>query len=455
MSRSKVTDGGAANLERYVIRGGTRLQGMVDVCGAKNAVLPVLAATLLCPETCVIHNVPLLQDVFLMVDILEHLGAQVKWEKNTLIIKAETINPTQVPEEIMKKMRASNLVMGSLLSRFRYARIPFPGGCAIGSRPMDYHIKGIRQLGAAIDESNGYIEASAEKLRGNEIYFDFPSVGATENVMMAAVLASGETVVRNAAREPEIVDLANFLIKMGAKITGAGCSTIYVTGVKRLHGVEHPVIPDRIVAGTYMLAAAITGGDLILRNAMAEHLEPLIAKLRASGISVRKNGQGIQIRGTPNMKAVDIKTMPYPGFPTDIQPQMMALLTLTQGTSIILENIFENRFKHTDELRRMGAQITVEGRMAVIKGVKSLYGAEVEATDLRAGAALVLAGLAAEGTTVIHHIEHIDRGYHALEEKYRAIGANIIRERSKDSTLEPPSLYPSPEDKNEGIYCKT
>ncbi|MGI6677567.1 MAG: UDP-N-acetylglucosamine 1-carboxyvinyltransferase [Dehalobacterium sp.] len=442
-------------MERYVIKGGTRLQGMVDVCGAKNAVLPILAATILCPEPCVIHNVPLLQDVYLMVDILEHLGARVKWEKNTLIIDAAAINPQQIPEETMKKMRASNLVMGPLLSRFRYARIPFPGGCAIGSRPMDFHIKGIRQLGATIDESYGYIEATAKKLRGNEVYFDFPSVGATENLMMAAVLAPGNTVIRNAAREPEIVNLAKYLIQLGAKIAGAGCSTIYVTGVESLHGAEHFVIPDRIVAGTYMLAAAITGGDLILKNAVVEHLEPLIDKLRASGVSVRKNGQGIRVQGAACMKAVDIRTMPYPGFPTDIQPQMMAYLTLAQGTSIILENIFENRFKHADELRRMGAQITVEGRMAVVKGAKSLSGAEVEATDLRAGAALVLAGLAAEGTTIINQIEHIDRGYHALEEKYRILGAKIIRESFKKSCLDPPSLYSSQEGKDSGIYSKT
>lgn len=416
-------------MERYVIEGGTRLHGSVEVCGAKNAVLPILAATILSAETCVIHNIPLLQDVVLMMEILEYLGAEVKWEKKTLIINGAAINPAEMPEEAMKKMRASNLVIGPLLGRFHFARVPFPGGCAIGSRPMDYHIKGLSQLGAIIDERYGYIEAHANKLAGGEIYFDFPSVGATENVMMAAVLSPGTTVIRNAAREPEIVDLANFLNGMGAKVHGAGSDIIQITGVEKLHGVEHRVIPDRIVAGTYMLAAAMTNGDLLLRNAVAEHLEPLIAKLRASGVSVLKGNKGIRIRGVPRVKAVDIKTMPYPGFPTDIQPQMMALMTVAQGTSLILENIFENRFKHAAELRRMGAHITVEGRIAVIKGVKKLTGAYVETTDLRAGAALVLAGFAAEGVTVVEDIEHIDRGYHRLEEKYALLGANIIREK--------------------------
>jgi len=423
-------------LEKYIIKGGTRLHGFVEVCGAKNAVLPVLAATILSPETSVIYNVPLLQDVVLMLEVLEHLGAKVRWEKKTLIINTSAINPTEVPEEIMKKMRASNLVIGPLLSRFRYAKVPFPGGCAIGSRPMDYHIKGIRQLGATIDERYGYIEAHANKLIGGEVYFDFPSVGATENVMMAAVLSPGVTVIRNAAREPEIVDLAHFLNNMGAKVAGAGSDIIQITGVERLHGTEHKVIPDRIVAGTYMLAAAITNGDILLRNAVVEHLEPLIAKLRASGVSVQKNGKGIRVRGVPRLKSVDIKTMPYPGFPTDIQPQMMTVMSIAQGTSIILENIFENRFKHADELRRMGAHITTEGRVAVVKGVKKLTGADVEATDLRAGAALVLAGLAAEGVTVVHNIEHIDRGYHCLEQKYAPLGANIIREKTTDPTLD-------------------
>ncbi|MGI6686000.1 MAG: UDP-N-acetylglucosamine 1-carboxyvinyltransferase [Bacillota bacterium] len=417
-------------MERYVITGGTRLHGVIEVCGAKNAVLPILAATILTPETCIIHNVPGLQDVLLMVEVLESLGAKVEWEGKTLIINASVIDPSQVPEVIMKKMRASNLVIGPLLSRFNYARVPFPGGCAIGSRPMDYHIKGLRQLGAEIDDRFGYIEAhAATKLLGGEVYFDFPSVGATENIMMAAVLASGVTVIRNAAREPEIVDLANFLNSMGAKVSGAGSDTIQICGVERLFGVEHRVIPDRIVAGTYMLAAAITNGDIIIKNAVVEHLEPLIAKLRAAGISVQKNGKGMRVKGCPRYRAVDIKTLPYPGFPTDIQPQMMALMSLAHGTSIILENIFENRFKHADELRRMGASITVEGRVAVVKGVKRLTGTDVEATDLRAGAALVLAGLAAEGVTVIHNIGHIDRGYHRLEEKYALLGANIKREK--------------------------
>ncbi|ATW25054.1 UDP-N-acetylglucosamine 1-carboxyvinyltransferase [Candidatus Formimonas warabiya] len=416
-------------MERYIITGGTRLHGLVEVCGAKNAVLPILAATLLSAETCVIHNVPQLQDVVLLVEILEYLGAKIKWEKKTLIVNASNINPTEVPEETMKKMRASNLVLGPLLSRFHSARAPFPGGCAIGSRPMDYHIKGLEQLGASIIEKYGNIEAYAHKLTGDTVYLDFPSVGATENIMMAATLAEGVTMIRNAAREPEIVDLALFLKSMGAKIEGAGSDNIQITGVAKLHGADHTVIPDRIVAGTYMLAAAITNGDLVLRNAVAEHVEPLTVKLRASGVIVSKNGKGLRVRGVPRVKSVDLKTMPYPGFPTDIQPQMMALMTVAQGTSVILENIFENRFKHADELRRMGANIIVEGRVAVVKGVKRLTGAMVEATDLRAGAALVLAGMAAEGITVIENIGHIDRGYHRLEQKYALLGARIVREK--------------------------
>ncbi len=391
--------------------------------------MPILAATILSSETCIIHNVPLLQDVMLMVEVLEYLGAKIKWEKGTLIVDPSNICPNEVPEDVMKKMRASNLVIGPLLSKFHYAKVPFPGGCAIGSRPMDYHIKGLQQLGASVIEKYGFIEAYADKLAGDDIYFDFPSVGATENIMMAAALSQGVTLIRNAAREPEIVDLARFLNGMGAKIEGAGSDVIQITGVPKLHEVEHTLIPDRIVAGTYMLAAAITNGDILLGNAVSEHLEPLTAKLRAAGVSVVKNGKGIRVRGVLRVKAVDIKTMPYPGFPTDIQPQIMSLMTLAQGTSVILENIFENRFKHADELRRMGAHITVEGRVAVVKGVKRLTGAFVEATDLRAGAALVLAGMAAEGITIVENIGHIDRGYYELEQKYTMLGAKILRER--------------------------
>jgi len=414
-------------LEKYVITGGTRLHGSVEVGGAKNSILPILAATLLCPETCVIYNVPLLRDVVVMAEVLRYFGAKIKWERNTLVINSGDVHITDIPEETMKKMRASNLVIGPLLSRFRYVKTPFPGGCAIGSRPMDYHIKGLQQLGASVREKHGYIEASTAGLVGGEIYLDFPSVGATENIIMAATLAGGVTVIRNAAREPEVVDLANYLIGMGAKVAGAGTDVIEITGVSRLHGTEHSVIPDRIAAGTFMVAAAITGGDVLIHNVVTHHLEPLMAKLKEAGVYVGKDEKGLRVKGTKMLKAVDLKTMPYPGFPTDIQPQMMALMALAQGTSVVSESIFENRFKHADELRRMGADIKLEGRIAVVKGVPQLTGAVVEATDLRAGAALVLAGCAAEGITVVENIDHIDRGYHKLEQKLVSLGAQIVR----------------------------
>jgi UDP-N-acetylglucosamine 1-carboxyvinyltransferase len=439
-------------MEKFIITGGIRLQGEVKVCGAKNSILPILAACLLSSETCVVHNIPQFQDVLVMIDALKWLGVKIKWEKNTLILNATDAQVNEVPEEIMKKMRASNLVIGPLLSRFNYVKAPFPGGCAIGSRPMDYHIKGLQQLGAIIKEKHGHIEACTTGLTGGEVYFDFPSVGATENILMAASLASGVTLIRNAAREPEISDLAAFLNGMGAKIDGAGTDTIQVTGVKRLYSVEHTVIPDRIEAGTFMLGAAITDSDIFLRNAKAEHLQLLIAKLKEAGIVVVKDMKGIRVKGTRRTKAIDIKTMPYPGYPTDLQPQMMALMTLAQGTSIISESIFENRFKHADELRCMGADIIIEGKVAVIKGVKKLTGAVVEATDLRAGAALVLAGLAAEGVTIVENIGHIDRGYYFMEKKYASLGASIKRTNGEgrktslgssiDNTIDSGSGYP-------------
>lgn len=414
-------------MDKYVITGGSRLEGALDVCGAKNAILPILAACLLSSGTCVIHNVPSLQDVMIMIEVLGYFGVKITWEQKTLVVDASHACPAEVPENVANKMRASNLVLGPLLARFKYVRVPFPGGCAIGSRPMNYHIKGLCQLGAAVTEKHGFVEAEAESLVGGEVYLDFPSVGATENTMMAATLARGITVIRNAAREPEITDLANFLNKMGARIEGAGTDAIQVRGVDRMHGAEHTVIPDRIVTGTFMLAAAITRGDIVLKNAVVEHMEPLIAKLRETGVKVSKNGAGVRVKGEGWPRAVDIKTMPYPGYPTDLQPQMMALLTVARGTSVITENIFENRFKHADELRRMGANIKVEGKVAIVTGVPKLTGAVVEATDLRAGAAMVLAGMVAEGNTVVENICHIDRGYHRMEKKYAFLGARIVR----------------------------
>lgn len=414
-------------MEKYIIKGGTRLHGGTEVCGSKNAILPILAASLLTSGTSVIHNVPLLKDVMVMTEVLAYLGVKVKWEGKTLILDAAAINSCDIPERMMRKLRASNLIIGPLLSRCRYVRVPFPGGCAIGSRPMDYHLKGLQQLNAEIQVKSGCVEASTSRLEGTDIYLDFPSVGATENLLMAAVLAEGKTIIRNAAREPEVSDLAKFLTEMGASIQGVGTDILEVIGVSRLHDVEHTVIPDRIEAGTFMIAAAITNGDIVIRNAIAEHVEPVSAKLREAGITVLKDGRGIRVKGQAKFKAVDFKTLPYPGFPTDMQPQMMALLTIAQGTSVIAESIFENRFKHADELRRMGADVKIESRFAVVKGVNRLSGTIVEASDLRAGAALVLAGLAAEGVTVVEQIHHIDRGYHKLEKKYASLGARIVR----------------------------
>jgi len=417
-------------VEKYMIVGGNRLQGKIKVSGSKNASLPILAASLLCPGESVIEGVPKLKDICVMCDVLNSLGARVFQEGNTIRVAASKINCFTVNEELTRKMRASNLVLGAMLGRFKNITISHPGGCDIGQRPMNLHLRGLHYMGARIKERHGYINAQAEKLVGSEIHLDMPSVGATENLMMAGVLAEGKTVIRNAAREPEIVDLQNFLNKMGANVKGAGTDIIKITGVPSLTGAIHTVIPDRIEAGTHMLAAAITGGDVILQNVIPEHLEPLSAKLKEAGAGISVEDDSIRVVCNRRLKAVDIKTMYYPGFPTDLQPQFMALMTLSEGTSIITETIFENRFKHVSELRRMGADISVEGHTTIIRGVPKLSGAVVEASDLRAGAALVLAALAADNGSVIEEIEHIDRGYEKLERKYTSLGARIIRVHS-------------------------
>lgn len=416
---------------RFIIVGGNRLQGTVRVSCSKNATLPIMAASLLLDGECTIKGVPRLRDVAVMRDVLVHLGADVVWEKDAMHINAGNVNCQDVSEDLMRRMRASNLVLGPLISRFRQARISYPGGCNIGTRPMNLHMKGLHALGVEITEKFGYITTRADKLHGAEIYLDLPSVGATENLMMASVMAKGTTIIRNAAREPEIVDLQNFLNRMGAKVKGAGTDTIRITGVDSLSGsIQHTVIPDRIEAGTHMVAAAITGGDVIIDNVIPEHLEPMINKLRETGVYVEVKDDKVRVVADKRPKAVDIKTMPYPGFPTDMQPQFMALLTVADGTSVVTETIFENRYKHVMELRRMGADIRLEGQTAVIRGIPQLSGATVEASDLRAGAALVLAALAAEDGTVLERVEHIDRGYERLENKYNALGARIIRVHS-------------------------
>lgn len=417
-------------MDRYVITGKQRLEGNIRTSGAKNASLPLLAATLLASGRSHLLEIPHLADIEHMIEVLQYLGAEVAFNKEDLSVDCSDLKCWEVDESLMRQMRASNLILGPMLARNGRVRISRPGGCAIGSRPMDQHIKGLQELGVKVKERHGYIEAWADELRGADVYFDVPSVGATENVMMAAVLAKGTTLIHNAAREPEIVDLQNFLNKMGAKVRGAGMDILRIDGVSQLKPTEHTVIPDRIEAGTHMIAAVMTQGDIEVENVIPEHLEPVIAKLRQIGAEVQIGDDTVRVRRTGRIKGVDCKTMPYPGFPTDMQPQFMALLAMAQETSVITETIFENRFQHVDELRRMGAQITIEGRTAIIRGVESLEGAFVEATDLRAGAALFLAALAAEDATVLEKVGHIDRGYENLEEKYRQLGAKLTRVKS-------------------------
>ncbi len=415
---------------RYVITGKQRLEGTIRTSGAKNSSLPLMAATLLSEGQSVLVDIPDLADIRHMIEVLERLGCKISRQGNGLLIDAACHSGWDVDEELMRKMRASNLILGPLLARNGKVRLARPGGCAIGSRPMDQHLKGLQELGVKIKEKHGYIEAEVDRLTGGNIYLDVPSVGATENLMMAAVLAKGTTLIQNAAREPEIVDLQNFLNKMGAKVRGAGMDMIRIDGVDSLIPAEHVVISDRIEAGTHMVAAVMTQGDVNVENVIPEHLEAVIAKLKQAGAEVLVGDDNVRVRQRGKIKAMDLKTMPYPGFPTDMQPQFMAMLAAAEGTSIMTETIFENRFQHVDELRRMGAHITIEGRAAVIRGIDTLEGAFVEATDLRAGAALFLAALAAEEATVLEKIEHIDRGYEGLEEKYLGLGAKLRRVES-------------------------
>ncbi|WP_422485119.1 UDP-N-acetylglucosamine 1-carboxyvinyltransferase [Gudongella sp. DL1XJH-153] len=415
-------------MEKILVEKSPPLKGTVRISGAKNAALPILAATLLGTEDIVLEDVPNLKDVQLMCEVLESLGSKVEYlEDNVLKINSSNINSYETKYELMSKMRASFLVMGPLLARLGKTKNSMPGGCAIGSRPIDLHLKGFKALGAEISVDHGDIGAYADKLVGDIIYLDFPSVGATENIMMAATMAEGETVIDNAAMEPEIVDLSNFLNKLGADIKGAGTSTIKIKGVKKLGGAHHQIIPDRIEAGTFMVAAAISGGNVLVDNVINSHLKPVIAKLREAGCTVEEGEDSIRVIANNNLKAIDIKTLPYPGFPTDMQAQFMALMTILEGTSSVMETVFENRFMHVEELRKMGAQIRIEGRSAIIQGVDEIKGAKAEASDLRAGAALVLAGLVADGTTEIGNIYHIDRGYDGIEEKFSNLGAIIYR----------------------------
>lgn len=416
-------------MEKLVIHGGKPLQGTVRVSGAKNAVLPIIVESMLGTTQSTLTEIPKLADVHTVCDVIASLGVHIEHpERDTLVIDAHELTSTTAPYDLVRRMRASFLVMGPLLARKGRAQISLPGGCSIGARPIDLHLKAFEAMGAVINLENGDIEATAPNgLKGAQIYLDFPSVGATENILMAASMADGKTVLENAAEEPEIVDLATYLNSMGANIRGAGTNVIRIEGVKELHGANHAVIPDRIEAGTFMVGAAMTQGNVFVENAISEHLKPLISKLKEVGAEVQEEIDGIRVIGHEPLRPADIKTLPYPGFPTDMQAQFMALTTICQGTSVVTETVFENRFMHVDEFKRMGAKIRIEGRSAIVEGVPRLKGASVNATDLRAGAALVLAGLVAEGETEVGYLYHIDRGYDNLVLKLQRLGADIVR----------------------------
>lgn len=416
-------------MSSFIVNGGYKLSGSITIDGAKNAALPVLAATILNGNTSVIRNCPDIADVRVMTEILERLGCKIHRDEDVITVDSSTINTFEAPENLVREMRSSIVIMGALLARLKKVNICYPGGCEIGLRPIDLHIKGLKQLGVNIIEKHGFIHATAENIVGTNIHLDIPSVGATQNIMFASIFCEGSTFIRNAAKEPEIICLQDFLNKMGAKIRGAGTNIIRIDGVKALQSVEFSIIPDRIIAGTYLTAVAIAGGSAELKGVEPEHIQSVIGKLNECGCDIKINKNKIYIKREGTLKSIDtIRTQPYPGFPTDMQPQIMALLCSTNGTSIITETIFENRFKHSEELIKMGADIRIDGRVAIIKGVKQLTGATVTSKDLRGGAALVLAGLGAEGTTIVEDANHIDRGYHNFDVKLKELGADIVRE---------------------------
>jgi UDP-N-acetylglucosamine 1-carboxyvinyltransferase len=414
-------------VEKLVIKGGNKLSGEVTVSGSKNAALPIFISTILAPGCHEISNVPFLRDINTTIKVLENLGATVDGRGNVVKIDTTNLNSFEATYDLVRTMRASVLVLGPLLARFGQARVSLPGGCAIGARPINLHLKGLAALGAEITLEHGYVEAKAKKLKGARINFDVSTVGGTEQLMMAAATAQGETILENAAREPEIVDLAEILIKMGARIDGAGSDTIRITGVEQLTPAKHSVMPDRIEAGTFMIAAAMTGGDIKIRNMRLDHLDALAFKLQDAGVEITNKDNMVRVKGPKKIRSVNIKTRPYPGFPTDMQAQFMALMCIADGASVISENIFENRFMHVSELLRFGADIIAEGNSATVKGVKKLSGAPVMATDLRASASLILAALAADNTSEISRIYHLDRGYEAIEKKLAGLGADIVR----------------------------
>ena len=416
-------------MDKLIIRGGKKLKGKVLVSGAKNAALPVIAASILAPGASVIRNVPDLRDVSTIGRLLAYFGSQFSYKDGNVLINTKRIKTLEAPYDLVRTMRASVLVLGPLLARFGQAKVSLPGGCAIGARPINLHLMGLEKMGADIRLESGYIVAKGKRLEGTSIYLDIPTVTGTENLMMAATLAKGKTFLENAAREPEVVDLANALIAMGAKIHGAGESIIEIEGVDELRPLEYSVIPDRIEAGTFMVVAGITGGDITIQGCCHEHMDATILKLTEAGLTFRNVPEGIRVVGPSRPKASDVKTLPYPGFPTDMQAQFMALMCVAEGTSIISESVFENRFMHVAELRRMGADITVEGGTATVKGIKKLKSAPLMATDLRASASLIVAALASRGETAINRLYHVDRGYERIEKKLRGIGADIRRVR--------------------------
>ena len=412
-------------MSSYIIEGGHKLEGTVKISGSKNSALPIIAATILNAGKTTLYNVPNIQDTQMMYKILETLGAKIEKKNGKIKIDTSKIEKFEIPPELMHKMRSSVILAGALIGRYQKATFSYPGGCDIGSRPIDLHLKSFEKLGIQVNQNHGNIECNAEKIKGEKIDLDFPSVGATENAILASILAEGTTIITNAAREPEIIDLQNFLNKMGAKIVGAGTDEIQIEGVKKLKDISYNIMPDRIETGSFLCFAAATKGNIILENVNATHITPIISKLEEAECKIETSKNKIKIIAPKKLKAIDIKTMPYPGFPTDMQSVFASMLTIAKGTSIIVENIFENRYKYTQELNKMGAKITVEGKSAIIRGTRKLYGADVKATDLRGGAALVLAGLIAKGKTQVEDIEYILRGYEKLDYKLQNLGANI------------------------------
>jgi UDP-N-acetylglucosamine 1-carboxyvinyltransferase len=414
-------------MEKMIIEGGYRLVGEVPISGAKNAALPLFAASLLVDDTITLKNVPALADIRTISRLLRLMGVRTEGESGTVRLNASGVHSFEAPYNLVKTMRASVLVLGPLVAKWKRARVSLPGGCAIGARPINLHLKGLEAMGAKVELKHGYVEASADRLQGAEIYFDISTVTGTENLMMAASLAEGRTVLKNAAREPEVVELGQALKKMGARIEGVGTDVVVIDGVKELRPIEYPIPPDRIEAGTFMVAAGITQGNVKLRNCNLGHMEAVVAKLKEGGLEIFPEGEGVKVIGPVNINPVDVKTLPYPGFPTDMQAQIMALMCLAGGLSVITETVFENRFMHVSEMRRMGADIRIEGKNAIVQGLAHLTGAPVMATDLRASASLVLAGLAAEGITEVSRIYHLDRGYEKLDQKFTKLGAKIRR----------------------------